>query len=137
MRLGFRAALLAAVLAASCVPKAPAPDRLTLAATDFNHLTGWIDDRHGAALIALRKSCDAMGTQPDDRAIGPGAIAGTASDWRVICAEATRLDPSDDAGARRFFEADFIPFSLANNNQQSGLFTGYYEAELSGSRRRE
>jgi membrane-bound lytic murein transglycosylase A len=137
VRPGFRAALLAAILAASCVPKAPPPDRLTLAATDFNHLTGWIEDRHGAALTALRKSCDAMITQPDDRAIGPGGIAGTATDWRAICAEAARLDPADDAGARRFFEADFIPFSLANNSEPSGLFNGYYEAELRGSRRRE
>jgi len=137
VRAGFRAALLAAVLTASCVPKAPLPDRLTLAATDFAHLTGWREDRHGAALTTLRKSCDAMGTQPDDSAIGPGGIAGKAADWRAICAEAARLDPADDAGARRFFEADFIPFSLANNNEPSGLFTGYYEAELRGSRRRE
>jgi membrane-bound lytic murein transglycosylase A len=137
VRRGFRAALLAAVLAASCSPKAPPPDRLTLAATDFEHLAGWREDLQGVALAALRKSCEAIGKQPDDSAIGPGGIAGTAADWRAICADAARLDPADDAAARRFFEAGFVPFSLANNSEKSGLFTGYYEAELRGSRRRE
>ncbi len=110
MRPGFRAALLAAVLA-SCAPKPPPPDRLTLDATDFEHLAGWREDRQGAALAALRKSCEAIGKQSDDSAIGPAGVAGT--------------------------EASFLPFSLANNSEKSGLFTGYYEAELRGSRRRE
>jgi membrane-bound lytic murein transglycosylase A len=137
VRPGVRAAVLAAILVASCAPKAPPPDHLTLAATDFEHLAGWHEDRQGAALAALRKSCEAIGKQPDDSAIGPGGIAGTVADWRPLCAEAAQVDPAEDAAARRFFEASFLPFSLANNSEKSGLFTGYYEAELRGSRRRE
>jgi membrane-bound lytic murein transglycosylase A len=137
VRSGVRAAFLAAILVASCAPKAPPPDHLTLAATDFEHLAGWREDRQGAALAALRKSCEAIGKQSDDSAIGPGGIAGTVADWRPLCADAAQLEAADDAAARRFFEASFLPFSLANNSEKSGLFTGYYEAELRGSRRRE
>jgi peptidoglycan lytic transglycosylase A len=135
VRCGF--ALLAALLAASCAPKPPLPDRLTLAATDFAQLPGWHEDGEGAALAALRKSCDVFAKQPADTPVGPAGLAGTAADWRAPCATAARLDPADDAAARRFFEAEFEPFRLANNNDPAGLFTGYYEAELRGSRRHE
>jgi membrane-bound lytic murein transglycosylase A len=135
VKCGF--ALLAALLAASCAPKPPPADRLTLAATDFAQLPGWHEDGEGAALAALRKSCDLFTKQPADTPVGPAGLAGTAADWRAPCATAARLDPADDAAARRFFEAEFEPFRLANNNDPAGLFTGYYEAELRGSRRRE
>jgi membrane-bound lytic murein transglycosylase A len=129
--------LLACVLAASCAPKAPPPDRLTLAATDFDHLAGWRADTVGAALAALRKSCDVFAKQAEDAPIGPGGLAGTAGDWRAPCAAASSVDPADDAASRSFFESAFRPFKLANNDDATGLFTGYYEAELRGSRRRE
>jgi membrane-bound lytic murein transglycosylase A len=128
---------LVALLAASCAPKAPPPDRLTLAATDFEHLAGWRADTIGAALAALRRSCDAFVKQAPETAIGPGGLAGTAGDWRAPCAAAASVDVADDAAARSFFESSFQPFRLANNADPIGLFTGYYEAELRGSRRRE
>jgi membrane-bound lytic murein transglycosylase A len=129
--------LLVALLAASCAPKTPPPDRLTLAATDFAHLAGWRADSVGAALTALRRSCDAFAKQATDAPIGPGGLAGTAGDWRAPCAAAGTIDAADDDAARRFFESNFQPFKLANNADATGLFTGYYEAELRGSRRRE
>ena len=133
----FAWSAIAALLAASCAPKPPPPDRLTLAATDFDHLPGWREDDQGAALAALRKSCDAFAKQPGDSPVGPGGLAGTAADWRAPCAEAALLAPADAAAARRFFETAFLPFKLANNANPTGLFTGYYEIELRGSRRRE
>jgi len=129
--------LLAALLVAACAPKAPPPDRLTLAATDFDHLAGWRADTAGAALAALRKSCDAFAKQAAETPIGPGGLAGTAGEWRAPCSAAATIDAGDDAAARSFFESEFRPFKLANNEEATGLFTGYYEAELRGSRRRE
>jgi membrane-bound lytic murein transglycosylase A len=129
--------VVAGLVAASCAPKAPPPDRLTLAATDFDHLAGWRADNVGAALAALRKSCDAFARLAVDTAVGPGGLAGSAGDWRAPCAAASAVDAGDDAAARRFFETAFQPFRLANNAEGAGLFTGYYEAELRGSRRRE
>jgi membrane-bound lytic murein transglycosylase A len=129
--------LVAALLAASCAPKAPPPDRLTLAAADFDRLAGWRADPLGAALGALRRSCDEFAKQPADAPIGPGGLAGTAADWRAPCAAAASVDAADDAAARSFFESNFRPFKLANNADATGLFTGYYEVELRGSRRRE
>jgi membrane-bound lytic murein transglycosylase A len=54
-----------------------------------------------------------------------------------LCKTAAALSPEDDAAARRFFETAFIPLSVADYGANEGLFTGYYETELNGSRRRQ
>ncbi len=44
------------------------------------------------------------------------------------------MPAGDDAGARRFFETGFTPLLAANNGESDGLFTGYFEITLHGSR---
>ena len=46
------------------------------------------------------------------------------------------MPPGDDAAAREFFQKGFIPFAVADYGKAEGLFTGYYEVELNGSRQR-
>ncbi len=128
--IGFMAAvLLRPVLVPIPVP--PPPERLVLRAAGFADLPGWRDDSHFEAAVALRRSCAALGKLPDERPIGPGGLAGAAGDWRDICAAAEAV--SGDT-ARDFFETWFRPFAVANNDDQEGLFTGYYEASLDGAR---
>jgi membrane-bound lytic murein transglycosylase A len=56
--------------------------------------------------------------------------------WREICAVAQTLDNPDRDAARRFFEANLIPFQLVNaDGSDEGLITGYYEPLLKGSRK--
>jgi membrane-bound lytic murein transglycosylase A len=61
---------------------------------------------------------------------------GRVGDWRSLCEAAQGLPSGDDAAAREFFEKGFIPFAAADYGNAEGLFTGYYEIELNGSRRR-
>lgn len=131
-----------ALLAAACVPKtppaepSPEPEKLVLSRVAFEALPGWTEDRQAEALPALLKSCSRLTSRADSEKIGPEGLAGTVKDWRSLCEEAVRLPPSDAARARRFFETSFVPFAAANNAAPSGLFTGYYEPELKGSRTR-
>ncbi len=133
----FAALLLAASLA-SCAGKPPAPPapppeppaRLVLAPSTFADIPGWGADRHGEALPALLRSCARLARLPDTQAIGNDALAGRVGDWRALCDAARTLPP---AAARNFFEANFLPFALSNNDARDGLFTGYYEPELNGS----
>jgi membrane-bound lytic murein transglycosylase A len=55
-------------------------------------------------------------------------------DWRALCEDAAALPAQDDAAARRFFETHFIPIAVTDYGTGEGLFTGYYEIELNGSR---
>jgi membrane-bound lytic murein transglycosylase A len=60
---------------------------------------------------------------------------GRVAAWRELCEAAAALPPQDTVAARRFFETSFTPLSVADYGTSEGLFTGYYEIELSGSRR--
>ena len=115
------------------------PARLTLAQLGFDQLQGWADDRLSAVIPAFLKSCVRLLTLPDTAAfdrIPRFADFGRAGDWRGLCEAAKALPAGDDAAARRFFESAFVPLSVADDGAREGLFTGYYEIELNGSRRR-
>ena len=80
---------------------------------DFGALDGWAQDDHAAALTTFRNTCRDM----DD------------PDWRSLCALA-----GDVPDARAFFELFFRPVLIEDG--APALFTGYFEPELEGSRRR-
>jgi len=88
-------------------------------------------------LIALRRSCTRFAGLGDDTPIGRDGIGGQARDWQALCAAAGDVPGGDDAAARQFFERWFVPFLAGNNGKPDGLFTGYYEPELKGSRTRD
>jgi membrane-bound lytic murein transglycosylase A len=113
-----------------------ATGHLALTPAAFADLPGWRDDAAAQALPPLLRSCRRMASLPAGEPLGRDGFAGTAGDWRPACAAAARVPAGDDAAARAFFEAHFRPFAAADGGERSGLFTGYYEALLQGSRRR-
>lgn len=105
-------ALAAALMSATAAMSEPS--RTVLQWTD---LSGWESDNHDAALGAFLQTC----TDLTDR------------DWSALCALAQDQAQAPGAG-RSFFELFFRPVLIEDGNP--GLFTGYYEPELSGSRTR-
>src|SRR5262249_14880943 len=98
------------------------------------------DDRLSAAIPAFLKCCERVMTGPDAAPLDPKprfADYGRVGVWRELCEAAAALPPEDDAAARRFFATAFVPLSVTGNGAGGGLFTGYYEIELNGSRRRQ
>ncbi|HYM02685.1 MAG TPA: murein transglycosylase A, partial [Stellaceae bacterium] len=127
---GWPAVVFLALLAA-CTPRPPPPDKLTLAPASFADLAGWQQEDFAGALGAFGRSCARLLKRPETTALG---IAGTVADWRAPCAALAALEGNDAAAARRFFETWFTPWKAGNNGKAEGLFTGYYEPELSGAR---
>jgi membrane-bound lytic murein transglycosylase A len=120
----------------SVPPPPPPPPRLDLAPARFGDLAGWQVDDPSGALAAFRRSCGAWRPLPADRQLDSDAPwAGTVGDWRGVCAAAARVVPGADA-ARSFFADRFVPVAASNRGAAAGLFTGYYEPTLHGSRRR-
>ena len=99
---------------------------------EFAALTGWEDDDHAAAYATFRKSCDAIrhGT-PKMRKAKP--IYGGLYE---ACMKAIALGRLDRDRARAFFEDEFRAYRVAATGQSDGFFTGYYEPEVMGSRKR-
>ena len=127
------AALLAGFLLAltGCVAK---PGALSFRAVDYGRLPGWQSDDQGAALAAFQRSCAKLQTLSPEKAVGP---YGKAAAWQGACGEGASLDPANADAARRFFEGHFTPLQVRAGRDPNGLFTGYYEPELNGSRVRD
>jgi membrane-bound lytic murein transglycosylase A len=120
-------------------PAAPAPggaERLDLRPMSFADLPGWQEDTPAAVLPAMIRSCDRLAKLPMDKSIGADGAGGTVADWYTPCAAARRLSVNDHDTARLFFESWFTPFLATVNGNADGLFTGYFEPELMGSRTR-
>lgn len=116
------------------VPQGPGP---AMTPVDFAHLPGWGLDRASEALPGFQANCVQILASPTQNLGGSleaGLRGGKPEQWRRAC-EAARLVPAhDDAAARAFFEANFRPYGLSSDGSATGLFTGYYEPELRGSR---
>jgi membrane-bound lytic murein transglycosylase A len=116
------------------VPLAPPPS-LTLAAARFDELPGWTNSDPRSALEAFRRSCSEIQEKAADAPLGGVGYAGVVGDWGAACRQAEELRSADPQTARAFFESAFAPYRLSDASSD-GLFTGYYEPELSGSRTR-
>lgn len=88
----------------------------------FADLPGWETARPLPALKAFVRSCHAI---PKNR-----------ERWLGACNAALTLRNPDNDQARQFFERWLVPWKVRTTDGGPGHFTGYYEAEMNGSRRR-
>jgi membrane-bound lytic murein transglycosylase A len=92
----------------------------SFAPASFSDLPGWDEDQLDGVLLALRQSCSALRTREA---------------WEAPCRHAAALAQADGAGLRAFFEQDFRLYQIRNpDGSPNGTITGYYEAEINGSR---
>ena len=115
--------------------RALSASELVLIPQSFSDLPGWSANDPRPAFAAFKRSCDALEKQPAARAMGGAGYAGSVSDWLGACTSAPSLESSAHS-ARAFFESWFQPVSVIAGDTPQGLFTGYYEPELSASRTR-
>lgn len=102
----------------------------------FAALDGWKDDDHAAAFRTFLKSCGAILQGPPHRKARP-----IYSGLYKVCQRASAAGPLDRDQARAFFEANFKPVRILPGvhtygyyTGADGFYTGYYEAEVTGSR---
>ncbi len=102
----------------------------------FNELSGWQDDDHAEALAAFVASCPVLASKapPESARQRLQVPEGV---WQSLCDEAQLVPPEDKQQAQLFFERRFVPFRVTNNDNEQGLFTGYYEPVLYGSRKKK
>jgi len=119
-----------AILAAMVAPMAASAGDILHPVT-FDDLPGWTDDDHAAALTSFRRSCAEI--RDEGRAFRRDIrFGGYRVDWLAACEQAGAARE-----ARDFFEDAFQPFEVYDPQRPEGLFTGYFEPEAEGRRRRE
>ena len=141
-RVPLCAALVGLVLAAcSTNPPAPVPprveERIAVAPATalqrpaarwlpaaWSDLPDWSGDRTREAWVALQRSCE----RP-----APDLLRA----WQVLCAQALRFTPADDAATRTWLEQRLVPYRVTALDPQAsseGLATGYFEPQIDASR---
>jgi membrane-bound lytic murein transglycosylase A len=119
---------------AGCAPP-PAVPTLELEPVGFDRLEGWRADDPSAALAAFRRSCSTLRSQVPAEPIGSDPAFGRVGDWLPACTAADESgSPESAATAQAFFETWFRPYRVSDRGNPMGLFTGYYEPVLYGSR---
>jgi membrane-bound lytic murein transglycosylase A len=138
-RLGPVALLLGLLACAAEPPPAPpapppAEPSFDLAPVGFEALEGWQADDPRGALAAFRRSCDKLRAREAAVAIGRAPELGRVADWLPACRAADEVDAGSGGAVRGFFESGFQPYAVTDGGTSEGLFTGYYEPLLLGSR---
>ena len=110
-------------------------------------LPGWAGDDVSEALPALLRSCDRLLAQPADRPLRPVELGGTPGDWRPLCGALRGMgEAAGKEEVRAVIEREAVAVPLSRTDVEAagdagwtrriGLFTGYFEPLLHGSRRR-
>ncbi|HBR68960.1 MAG TPA: murein transglycosylase [Rhodospirillaceae bacterium] len=109
---------------------------LVLKPAGFSDLPGWEQDDMSGGIAALKKSCERIKKSSPDKAFGPLPEAGKAVEWQGMCIDLQALDVANAEATRNFMQRHFTPYEVWAGKEREGLFTGYYEASLRGSRTR-
>ena len=107
---------------------------LTLTPVDFNALPGWDSDDLDGTIEALGRSCAKLKAQDQAKLFGDPAWNITVGNWAAACNKIESGQAAADP--RAFFQIYFTPYAATSGAYKQGLFTGYYEAALKGSRTR-
>lgn len=108
---------------------------IKLKQTDFASLSGWEEDDHKKALQSFIQSCNKFSKMAQGRLVGKQIGEINAGDFRDTCDIANVVKTMSAKQAKNFFENWFKPFLVESASGSSkGVFTGYYEASLHGSK---
>ncbi|HEY0418943.1 MAG TPA: MltA domain-containing protein [Acetobacteraceae bacterium] len=119
---------------AAGIPVPPGPG-FAFTPVRYNQLPNWNAEHPSEAIPAFLAGCGSMSHGAVLGGQGEAALrGGTPEQWSSACAAARAVPPGDDAAARAFFEANLQPYLVSNDGSAVGLFTGYYEPEVAGSR---
>jgi membrane-bound lytic murein transglycosylase A len=106
-----------------------------LSQVNFTDLDNWEIDDHKKALQSFIQSCNKFSQMAQNRLIGGQLGEITVGDFRDVCEIAQVVKTMSAKQARNFFENWFKPFLVETRfGNSKGIFTGYYEASLNGSK---
>jgi membrane-bound lytic murein transglycosylase A len=88
----------------------------------WDELPSWLDDNVAEAWQSFRQSC---------------AVLRKKTAWQEPCLHSSKVSAKSNESIRQFFQREFTLYAIHNTDRTpEGVITGYYEAQLKGSRRR-
>lgn len=131
----FYALTILATLAGCAGTPKPADENaaLVLSLASFSDLKGWEQDSLDDFLVAARASCARIVKKSPDAAFSSDPAFGTYGAWQPACRDMLAQDLSGPA-LKSFLQNNYKVVSASAAGNPSGLFTGYYESTLHGSK---
>ena len=106
---------------------------------EFDDLPGFENDNFIEALPAFLNSCNVILQKPEDTPLLQGKTEfGVVGDWKVVCEKIVHFK-GDNNTFKTFLKQELKPFAVINTEREDGedenegLFTGYYEASVKGA----
>jgi membrane-bound lytic murein transglycosylase A len=91
-------------------------------AISFDRVPGWSADNFAESWPAFLESCKVMSTR--------------GAEWRALCTRARQIEAGNATSIRGFYEREFAAYQIQDDDRNiDGVVTGYFEPEISGSRR--
>lgn len=107
---------------------------LVLKAASFSDLPNWANDDMRGFMQAYQISCNRILKKSAGDKFSDNAAFGVYGDWQTPCRAAQSVNANDGASVRAFLENNFKVVQATAAGNSEGLFTGYYESTLNGSR---
>jgi len=108
---------------------------LRLTQIDYSELSEWEKGNHKDALRAFIHSCNKFAKMAENTSISGQLTKIKVKDFRDVCDIASVIKTMNSKQAKNFFENWFKPFQVSDRGgNKKGIFTGYYEASLNGSK---
>jgi membrane-bound lytic murein transglycosylase A len=115
----------------------PTVQTLNLTPVSYDGLLGWQQDEYTQAFATFLRSCSKIIKQPARGQMIPGFAVGKTIDLQRVCHKALQANIENSSPkVRLFFETWFKLYQVSDGTNKHGLFTGYYEPRLRGSRKR-
>ncbi|MEZ5902409.1 MAG: murein transglycosylase A [Alphaproteobacteria bacterium] len=111
-----------------------AEGKLTLQPVAYAALPHWDTEDFRDLGQAYSRSCKRILNKDSQSLFGVDNQFGKVQDWQIACRKFEKINSTKTQDVRRFFEENFTPYSAKAGSDTEGLFTGYYEASLNGSR---
>ncbi len=103
-------------------------------ASSFSTLPGWNEDDLFDFREAYEASCARIMKRSPDEKFSANPVFGTYGPWQENCRRLQGITATDGTAIRGFMENNFKVVEVSDGSSTEGLFTGYYESTLNGSR---
>lgn len=98
----------------------------------FNDISGWNSDNFKEVIPVFSKNCGSILNNKKEY-IYSSQIKIKTSDYQDICKRFNSKNIKTSEQMKKFLEAEFIPYSVSDGDNNEGKFTSYYEAEINAS----
>lgn len=114
-----------------------AKKELVLKPSSFSALPGWQDDDLSGFLQAYKTSCQRIMKRSAGERFSANPAFGTYGAWQDACRKVSEVAGAGAPALKRVIEENFKVVEASDRGSTEGLFTGYYESTLNGSRTRK